>query len=124
MTTTTLENVRNLTGTKKPDAELTLMIRTAKAIVARCKSSCWSEDEKALVVAWLAAHFVATSGESKGAQTSRKLGDAQTSWSRAALGEGLKSSPYGQQVLLMDHCGCLAKLGKLKVSLTAWSVNP
>lgn len=103
--------VIEITGTRLSEPVVTMLIEQAALISKKCIENLPPELQEAIVM-WLAAHLVATTGDSSGTVTTRKLGDAQKSWARATVGEGLKGTSYGQQALLLDPCGCLSRLGK------------
>lgn len=62
---------------------------------------------------WLAAHFVAMRDPRV---KSESIGGITTSY-QGTTGEGLKSTLYGQQAVLMDTTGTLANLGMKKASI-------
>ena len=64
---------------------------------------------------WLAAHLACAKDPYIKAQ---KLGDASATYS-GDFGKGLESTPYGQQVSLLDPTGSLARMGAKKVSFAA-----
>jgi len=68
------------------------------------------------IVKWLAAHMIASTNNG-GVLASESLGSASDSYHRASLGEGLKGTVYGQQVLLLDNNGCLSRIGKPRASI-------
>jgi hypothetical protein len=65
---------------------------------------------------WLSAHLIASTLERT--TSIEKLGDASVTFT-GKWGEGLKSTPYGQMVLLLDTSGELANAGKAAASITA-----
>ena len=62
---------------------------------------------------WLAAHFVAMRDPRV---KSESIGGITTSY-QGTTGEGLKSTLYGQQAILMDTTGTLANVGMKKASI-------
>jgi hypothetical protein len=79
-------------------------------------SSSISEALKTEIEKWLTAHMIASTRERMAKKA--KAGSASIEY----LGEdGLKleSTPYGQQVLVLDITGKFAKLGKKSVDITA-----
>lgn len=59
---------------------------------------------------WLAAHFVAI----RDPRTVReKIGEAEDTY-QGKFGEGLSSTSYGQQVMLLDYKGVLAEIAQAK----------
>lgn len=74
------------------------------------------DDEQLLkeIERWLSAHLAVI----RDPQLSKeKIGDASNEYARGSLGDGLKGTHYGQQVLLLDTSGRLSQLGKKKVKL-------
>lgn len=58
---------------------------------------------------WFAAHLVAVRDP---VSISSKTGDSLETFARGKLGEELKSTPYGQMVIVLDTTGKMASLGK------------
>ena len=65
---------------------------------------------------WLTAHLIASTLERT--TSIEKLGDGSVTFT-GKWGEGLKSTPYGQMLLLLDTSGLLANAGKMAASITA-----
>ncbi len=63
---------------------------------------------------WLSAHFVAIRDPRV---KSESIGGISTSY-RGTTGEGLKSTLYGQQVIMFDTTGTLANFGMKKASIS------
>jgi len=59
---------------------------------------------------YLTAHFI-TSVHNRSI-SKEKVGEAEVEYSKVKFGEGLKSTPYGEMVLMLDTLGLLAKSGK------------
>lgn len=59
---------------------------------------------------WLAAHFIAVSDPQKKSQSID--GASETYVLPPVTADGLKSTVYGQQALLLDSSGALANIGK------------
>ena len=59
---------------------------------------------------WLAAHFVAVRDPQI---TQEKIGDVQATY-EGKTGMGLNSTRYGQQVMVLEHHGILARLASGK----------
>jgi len=106
-----------LTGTSLDSAVVDAIIADAVLLVE--DNACfagYSEAKQTAILKWLSAHLVAsTSGD--GVVTSEKLGDASQTYGRAPLGDGLKGTTYGQQVLALDTNGCLSGVGRGKASV-------
>jgi hypothetical protein len=59
---------------------------------------------------YLTAHFIASIHSRPSSR--EKVGEVEVEYSNAKFGEGLKATPYGQMVSLLDTSGLLAVLGK------------
>jgi hypothetical protein len=102
-----------LTGTGLSSAVVDALIADAALIAERCLAS-ESGDRQEATLKWLAAHLVASTG-TDGVLQSSKLGDASETYMRAATGEALAGTIYGQQAIALTPC--LARLGKARASL-------
>ena len=60
---------------------------------------------------WLAAHFLEVASPSV---VSKRLGDTAVTMDKMKLGDALKGTRYGQQVLLLDTSGTLAQVAGMK----------
>jgi hypothetical protein len=105
-----------LTATDFSEAVVTSIIADAALMAEGCISG-YSDDRQTAIIKWLACHLIAStngaSGSGAGTVTSEKIGDASTSYAKSALsGEGLKATHFGQQALLLDTNGCLARKGR------------
>lgn len=58
---------------------------------------------------YLAAHFTALS-QGEGTVKFSKMGDASESYDVDKLGDGLRSTRYGQTAIMLDTCGLLANM--------------
>lgn len=65
---------------------------------------------------WLAAHFVAIRDPRT---SSESIGGASISYTVPKLGAGLDSTPYGQQVKLLDSTGILSTVGMRRARIMA-----
>lgn len=110
-------DIRTIIETSLSDIQINALIAQARIIGGDCLAK--YDDERAdAIVTWMTAHLIAsTSLTGSGVVTSDKLGDAQRSYARATLGDGLKGTTYGQQAMLLDTCGCLARLGRARASV-------
>lgn len=61
---------------------------------------------------WLTAHFISIQDRHAGRVQFEQVGETRASYPK--LGEGLKHSSYGMQVLVLDTSGTFAALGKTK----------
>lgn len=112
----TAAEVIALTGTSLDSATVDAVIADATLVVS--ENACYNAYEDArkdAIIKWLTAHLISSTSQD-GSVTSEKLGDASVTYARAALGDGLKGTTYGQQVLLLDYNGCLTKLGRAKAT--------
>lgn len=121
-----VEQVRAIISTGLTDDQVQLYINDAALAVEGCISSL-DDERQVAIVKWWTAHMIASAGQARGggggagAVSSRKLGDASTTWVRGSLGTGAASTYYGQQAISLDPSGCLAKIGMeraLAVSLS------
>lgn len=96
-------------------ADISAFITAANLLVtAKLADEDLGDDLLKEIERWLSAHFVCALDPRSKAE---KIGDASVTYENASTGEGLKSTRYGQQVLLLDTSGTLAQLGKKKVSI-------
>lgn len=119
----TASEVIALTATDFSEAVVSAIIDDAALIAEGCIET-YSEARQTAIIKWLACHLITStngaSGTGSGSIISDKLGDAATTYAKSALtGEGLKSSHYGQQALLLDTNGCLARKGRPPASVEA-----
>lgn len=108
----TIDQVRAIVQTALDDTQLGTVIDDAALMVARCVAGL-DGDLQAAIVKYVTAHLLASSGRGgeSSTLTSRKLGDAQKSWSRAQVGQSLAGTAFGQQALMLDPTDCLQTLG-------------
>lgn len=93
----------------------TPFIRSANLVVTdRLVGQGLSTDMLKEIELWLAAHFVAIRDKQF---VKRKIGDAEDTYQVGKLGEGLKATEFGQQVILLDSTGILSRAGKGSASL-------
>jgi hypothetical protein len=59
---------------------------------------------------YLAAHFIASIHSRPSSR--EKVGEVEVEYSNTKFGEGLKSTPYGQMVSMLDTTGLIAASGK------------
>ena len=83
-------------------------------IVASGCAAAYSPAKLELMERWLAAHFAAIQSPRL---TSKSANGASVSFATTSLGEGLKGSAYGLQVLTLDTAGCLRGLGAAPMSV-------
>lgn len=90
------------------------IISDAALIAARCLDGVPCGTQKA-ALKWLAAHLIASTQEG-GVLTSSRLGDAQESYSRAVMGNGIMGTTYGQQAVAI--LPCLGRAGRAQARIT------
>jgi hypothetical protein len=123
--TVELETLRGLMGlgaTTPPDGTLQPGIDAAVLLAEEELAACgYSAARLDSIALYLAAHFVEP-GVTGGAGTiaSESTGRSSVTYSTATLGEDLKGSRWGQIALQLDTKGCLAKLGKRRISVTTF----
>ena len=105
------EMVKGIIKTELTEEEITPFLRTANVMVTDILSD---EGYGAAILkeieCWLAAHFVAVRDPQV---KSEAIGDVSASY-HGQSGLGLNFTPYGQQVMLLDHHGKLAEIQSAK----------
>ncbi len=112
----TATEVRVIIETALLDAAINSYITVANSMVTNTVTCGLSASVLKEIERWLTAHLIAITKERM--TTQEKLGEASVTYS-GKLGEGLKSTSYGQTVLMLDTCGSFAKLGKKDVKIIA-----
>lgn len=111
---TSTEKVKEIMDTDIED--MTAFIKAANLIVSeKLVGQGLSADYLEEIERWLAAHLACARDPR---EKSSKTGDASATYT-GNFGEGLKSTPYGQQVLLLDSTGIMAKIGKKKATFVS-----
>lgn len=106
------DEVRVIVETALTDSDLEQIIDDAALVAGPCVKKL-SGDRQRAIVKYIAAHLIAQSGGGGEAMvTSRKLGDASVTFSRAQVGQNLMGTSYGQRAAMLDPTGCLARLGE------------
>lgn len=106
VTNPTATDVRAIISTSLTDDQLDSLISDAALIAGDCILSL-DEARQTAIIKWLAAHLIVSTAGSRGALTSKKMGDASESYAAPQLGSGLRSTVYGQRALDLDPNGCL-----------------
>jgi hypothetical protein len=75
----------------------------------------WSLGLATEIERWWTAHLMAVA--SNGAVTRLELGNTTVVTASPKLGDGLKGTPFGQQVLLMDQSGTLENVGLKRATI-------
>jgi len=111
-------DVRAIVQTSLTDPEIQLIIEDAALIVEGCIAA-FTDARQVAIVKWYAAHMISSSGKATGASaanvTSKKLGDASTTYARATLGSGTMGTTYGQMAASFDPTGCIESIGQKPV---------
>jgi len=113
--------LRSIFKTELIDSDLQVFIDTSNLIVTEeLGSSGLSDDRLKEIERFLAAHFATTADPQ---MQSERIGSEYQYRVQGQFGEGLKSTTYGQQVLLLDTTGLMAKFadGKKRASISAIS---
>ena len=102
---------------KYTDDQLTQIIADSSMMIEQCAviEAMAAEKQKA-VVRYVSAHLAMLQSGSSGVMTSKTIGDASEGYASAPLGPGLKSTYYGQQALMLEPSGCLARVGLRSIS--------
>lgn len=113
MARTTATEVKEIITTSLSDAAVTAYIGIANRMVtANLSDQSLSDETLEDIECWLTAHLIATTKERF--TTAEKIGDASVNYA-GVFGEGLKSTNYGQMVLMLDTSGTMHTAGKRKV---------
>lgn len=117
MARTTKDAVKQIINTSLGDSVIEALIDSANLMVtnvlgsSELGSSTLTEIER-----WLTAHLISISWERQA--TDEKLGEASIKYA-GVFGEGLKSTTYGQMVLMLDTSGLMANVGKRSARIRA-----
>lgn len=126
LTKPTVAAVRVVISTTLTDAGVQAMIDDAELIVRQCPAVAdLDTDHQAAIVKWVAAHLISQQGGTAGPLTSKTMGDASESYAAGfrQYGVQLTGSFYGQQALLLETSGCLAKIGKTRAFVQVLSTG-
>jgi hypothetical protein len=98
--------------------QATAMIRAASLMIDKifADDSDVTAEELIELERWLSAHMIASTLARMASK--EKVGEAEVTYT-GKWGELLKSTPYGQMVLLLDTTGKIANAGKAKASMYA-----
>jgi hypothetical protein len=113
MARVSVADVRAVLETSLTDAQVTTWIDIASNVIDRYATICTSASDATLAILekLLTAHYIVATVDRSKTVTSRSFGDSSESYMSAG-GEGLKASPYGQQLLMADPCGRLQDFTK------------
>lgn len=110
----TAQAVIDLTGTTLPEPVVYSIIDDA-AIIGRDCLAALDADTQEAAIKWLAAHLIAST-DSGATLASERLGDAQQTYVRAQVKDGIAGTVYGQQAIAIAPC--LARIGRAKARIT------
>lgn len=114
MARVTAADVLQIIKTKVDDASIPTFISAANILVTAKCGGYYPDAELKEIERWLAAHFISVADPRL---RSESFGDNSVVYiATSMVGEGLASTPAGQQVLLLDYLGKLNKLrGQINV---------
>lgn len=118
MARTTADEVKQiLDNSQLTDAVIDAYIAGANALVTQVLgSSSLSATLLEQIEMWLTAHMISVTRERMGAK--EEAGGAKIEYT-GTYGQSLKSSPYGQTVLILDTTGGMAGLGGMAATTFA-----
>ena len=117
MSRVTGDEVKEIIDTTLTAAQITPFITAANiAVTGQLASTSLTATTKKEIERWFAAHLVYIRNPKL---KKEKIGDAEDTMNLGTLGEGLKSTPYGQVVLTLDTTGNMANLGKRQSKIEA-----
>ena len=106
---TSVNDIRELIKTPLPDAVIESIICMVNELVGDCLTSSYPECTTENIFNWMVCHFIqAMDGGS--ATQKRAANGASISFEQYGTGEGLKSTPFGRMVLMVDTQGCYSGL--------------
>lgn len=114
---TTAEAVRAILGVAS-EVDVLPFMATANSIITKvetCAGGNLTDADLELLERWVSAHFYSVINPGL---TSKSIAGASTSFHRGQLGQGMESTVYGQQALLMDMSGCLEKVTGQTMTMT------
>ena len=116
----TATDVRVVITTDLTDPQIDSIIADASLAVESCAAlATYTSARQQAIIKWVAAHFINFINGQGGAISLNVLGSSSVAYANAMLGDGLKSSAYGQQALALDPSGCIGKIGS-KAKPTVW----
>ena len=115
--------VKEIISTTLSAEALAPFITAANLLVtAKAGSSAYSTAELKELERWLSAHFVSIRDPSKSAVVEKQVGESRERYAvmkSSGVKRSLETTPYGQQVLILDYLGCFADIGARTASLTS-----
>lgn len=113
MTTPSAQEVQAILMIQFPEPTIDAAIADAELLTEDCG---YTGNRLRSIVKFLAAHFLSSTHRgAQGSVASKNVDGVAYSFNTASLGEGLKSTSYGAQALLLDNNGCLMNIGKKPV---------
>ncbi len=117
--------VKAIINTSLTDAQVEPFITSANVVVTGRCSSYYTDAEMKEIEKWLSAHLVSIRDPSRSAVIEQDAdGPSQKYQLTSKSPVGLATTPYGQQVLVMDYQGKLADLGATSRTSSITSVGP
>lgn len=111
-TRVTATEVKVIIQTSLDDSNVEEFINLANLIVTEDLASLGMSDGRLTEIEkWLSAHFV--SMREKGAREKEKVGQSSSEY-KGTLGQNLAFTRYGQQAMIIDSSGTLAKMSTVK----------
>lgn len=105
-------DVRKIIDTNRIDEQLQPLIDTASILVDKLLANAgYGEDLLTTIELWLSAHFIAVRDPRP---TSKSIGDKSSAYHGQTGIEGLKQTPYGTQVMMLDYRGILSSAAAAK----------
>ena len=106
---TNVEEIRDLIKTPLPDAVIQNMICMVDELVGECLLSTYQECTAENIFNYMVCHFIqAMDGGS--ASQKRAANGASITFEQYGTGEGLKSTPFGRMVVMLDTANCYSGL--------------
>ena len=105
----TVADIRELIKTPLPDAVIESIICMVNELVGECLTTSYPACTAENIFNWMVCHFIqATDGGS--VTQKRAANGASISFEQYGTGEGLKSTPFGRMVLMVDTKACYSNL--------------
>ena len=125
MARVTGSEVKEIINTKLTASEVEPFILAANSVItAMCSSASYDATHLKELERWLTAHLVAIRDPSRSAVVEQKAGSASQKLQVAAKDPtGLATTPYGQQVLILDYLNTLSNLGRQKATIRTFGAG-
>lgn len=112
----TASEVKEIYDTSMADATITPFIDVANDLVTEKLTGEHNDTRLAMIEKFLTAHLITSTRDRPAIE--EEIGDARVHYSDI-FGENLKSTTFGQAVLMLDTSGILNSMGKRKVRIVA-----